>query len=113
MAFLDTEDNIISYDHGITEMESFLNNITFDIYKRAWNKLEHKYKKQKMIDYVTIKSTEFNLSQDKQDTLILYLDKIMEKTKNNKFFKYDKEACELTTIRFLDFDDGNYVINSY
>ena len=113
MAFLDEEDTISKYEPGLKKMESFLNNITFDIYKRAWNKLEHKYKKEKMIDYITSKSTEFNISDDKQTLLISTLDKIMKKTKNNKFFKYDKENCELTAIKFITFNEGDYIINSY
>mgnify|MGYP006439185577 FL=1 len=115
MTFLEqyNDNENVSYNNSTNKIETFLNNLNYNIYKRSWNRLEYKYKKEKVMDYITTNCEKHTIPVVRKEELFIYMDKLIKKTKFNKFFKYDKEICEITSIKFMEFIDGDYIINPY
>ena len=110
--FLDTEESN-DYNISLDKIETFMDNITLNIFNRPWSQLEIKYKKQKIEDYINEKCIEYELSENDNNTILDFLFKLIKKPQTTKYFKYDKETAKILNIKIITFKDNNYSINSF
>ena len=84
---------------NIKNFEEFVNNKVINLYARPWNKLEFKFKKAKIEEYVNeLIETNESTQKEGQELLEMFLKEIP----NNKKFKvtYDTNICKIITIKY-------------
>jgi len=101
------------FNISIDKIETFMGNITLNIFNRPWSQLEIKYKKQKIKEYINEKCSEHSLSIDDNNTMLDVLFKLIKKSNTTKYFKYDKENSKILNIKIISFKNNSYTISSF
>ena len=89
-------------DNNIKKLEDFVNNKVINIYSRPWNKLESKLKKNKILQFLTIKLENKEINNNEYDIVYKNLIKEIDLNKTIKL-EYNIEDCIIEKINFNNY----------
>ena len=88
-------------------LEEFIDSKRINLYSRTWNKLEHKLKINKIVEFID--SNDYDITDDNKSKIVKVLTILVKTNKLNKSsdVNYNKDKCKIIDIKYLKFDDDN------
>lgn len=86
---------------GTANLDSFFSKIDTKIYTKPWGKLINMYKTAKIIEYLKEKYPE----AENLESIILKIDKYIEKYELYKLVAYEQEKATITEIKKISYDE--------